>query len=209
MYGPGSVVGIKTGYGLDGPRIESRWGARFSASGAHPASRTMGTGSFPEVKSGQGVTLTPHPLLVPRPRKGRAIPLPSLFLYIFLKSIIVYRHTGCGTCQDSRYNIVIHEYYTLYIDKDTYYVSRYIVDTYYVSRYNIVKHECYTLHIDIDTYSMCRTGCTEPQCLYKGALYLFILYVIVEDVLAIPGYNLQCSLDMVCTYIAWFSKLIT
>jgi len=25
----------------------------------------MGTGSFSEVKSGQGVTLTPHPLLVP------------------------------------------------------------------------------------------------------------------------------------------------
>jgi len=26
----------------------------------------MGTGSFPEVKSGRGVTLTLHPLLVPR-----------------------------------------------------------------------------------------------------------------------------------------------
>jgi hypothetical protein len=47
-----------------------------------------------------------------------------IFLYIFLKSIIVYRHTGCGTCQDSRYNIVIHEYYILHIDKNTYYVSR-------------------------------------------------------------------------------------
>jgi len=33
--------------------------------GAHPASCTMGTGSFLGVKSGQGVTLTPHPLLVP------------------------------------------------------------------------------------------------------------------------------------------------
>ena len=30
--------------------------------GAHPASCTMGIGSFPGVKSGQGVTLTPHPL---------------------------------------------------------------------------------------------------------------------------------------------------
>ena len=27
----GSSVGIATDYGLDGPRIESRWGARFSA----------------------------------------------------------------------------------------------------------------------------------------------------------------------------------
>jgi hypothetical protein len=38
-------------YGLDGPGIESRWGARFLAPihtgpGAHPASYTMGTGSI-------------------------------------------------------------------------------------------------------------------------------------------------------------------
>ena len=50
--GPGIVVGIATGYGLDGPGIESRWGARFSAHvetgpGAHPASCKFGTGSFP------------------------------------------------------------------------------------------------------------------------------------------------------------------
>ena len=48
--GPGSLAGIATGYGLDGPEIESRWGARFSAPvqtgpRAHPASCTMGTGS--------------------------------------------------------------------------------------------------------------------------------------------------------------------
>jgi len=29
--------------------------------GAHPDSCTNGTGSFPAVKSGRGVTLTPHP----------------------------------------------------------------------------------------------------------------------------------------------------
>jgi hypothetical protein len=68
---PGSSVGIATGYRLDGLVIESRWGgARFSSPvqtgpGAHPASCTMGTGSFPWVKSGRGVTLTPHPLLMP------------------------------------------------------------------------------------------------------------------------------------------------
>jgi len=71
IRGPGSVVGIATGYGLDGPGIESWWdGARFSApvqTGrvAHPASCTVGTGSFLGVKSGRGVTLTPHQLLVP------------------------------------------------------------------------------------------------------------------------------------------------
>jgi hypothetical protein len=50
---PGSSVGIATGYRLDGPGIETRWGGvRFSAPvqtdpGAHPASCTMGTGAFP------------------------------------------------------------------------------------------------------------------------------------------------------------------
>jgi hypothetical protein len=44
--------------------------ARFSepvqtGPGAHAASCTMGTESFPGVKSGRGVTLTPHSLLVP------------------------------------------------------------------------------------------------------------------------------------------------
>ena len=83
LCGPGSVVGIATGYGLDGPGIESRWGARFSAPvqtglGAHQAFCPMGTGSFPGVKSGRGVTLTPHPLLVPWSWKGRDIPLLPL-----------------------------------------------------------------------------------------------------------------------------------
>ena len=49
------VVGIATRYGVDGPGIESWWGARFSAPvqtgpGSHPASCTMGTGPFPRVK---------------------------------------------------------------------------------------------------------------------------------------------------------------
>jgi hypothetical protein len=67
ICGPGSSVGIATDYGLDGPGIESRWGARFFAhvqSGpeAHPASCTMGTGSFPGVK---------------RPGRGADHPPPS------------------------------------------------------------------------------------------------------------------------------------
>ena len=47
---------IATRYGLDGPGIESRWGARFFAPvqtgpGAHPAYYTMRTASFPEGKA--------------------------------------------------------------------------------------------------------------------------------------------------------------
>ena len=63
--GPGSSVDIATSYRLDGSGMESRWGARFSASvrtgpGAHAASYTMSTVSSLGVKSGRGVTLTPH-----------------------------------------------------------------------------------------------------------------------------------------------------
>ena len=103
--GPGSIVGIATGYGLDGPGIESLWETRFSAPiqtgpGAHPASCTMGTGSFAGVKSGRGVTLTPHPLLVPL----------------------------------------------------------------------VMKEQSYSF-----TPPMGRTACTEPQCLYKGELYVYYI----------------------------------
>jgi hypothetical protein len=52
--GLGSSVGIATDYGLDGPGIESQWGRDFphvqTGPGAHPASCSMGTGSFPGVK---------------------------------------------------------------------------------------------------------------------------------------------------------------
>ena len=67
--------------------------------GAHTASCTMGNGSFPWVKNGRGVTLTPHPTS------------------------------------------------------------------------SAVGHE----RIELYLYSpMGRTACTEPQCLYKGALYLYL-----------------------------------
>jgi len=69
-------------------RLATSWAVRGSNPGggeifrtcpdrpwAHPVSCKMGTGSFPGVKSGRCVTLTPHPLLVPWSRKSRAIPL--------------------------------------------------------------------------------------------------------------------------------------
>ena len=65
----------------------------------------MGTGSSPWVKSGRGVTLTPHPLLVPWSWKGRAIPLLPLWAVRPVQGL---------------------------------------------------------------------SACTEPQCLYKGALYLYL-----------------------------------
>jgi hypothetical protein len=88
-----NVFRIRCDRRLDGSEIESRWGAIFSAPvqtgpGAHPASCTMGTGSFPGVKSGRGVRLTPHPLPVPWSRKGRAIPLLPLWAVWPVQSLI-------------------------------------------------------------------------------------------------------------------------
>jgi hypothetical protein len=56
VVGRDSSVGIATRYGLDGPGIESRWEARFSATvqtdpGPHQASCAMNTGSFPGGKA--------------------------------------------------------------------------------------------------------------------------------------------------------------
>jgi len=70
LCGPGSSVGIATGYGLDGPEIESRLGRDFS----HLSRPGLGPTQPPVqwvpslsrgLKSGRGVTLTPHHLLVP------------------------------------------------------------------------------------------------------------------------------------------------
>jgi hypothetical protein len=78
--GLGSSVGIATGYGLDGSGIESRWGRGFlnqTGPGAYPASCIIGTGFFPGLESGRGVTLTPHLLLVPRSKNRLALYLCS------------------------------------------------------------------------------------------------------------------------------------
>ena len=62
-----SLVGIAHRYGLEGPRIESRWAeARFSSfvqtgCGAHPASYKMSTGPFLVLKGpGRGVNHLPQ-----------------------------------------------------------------------------------------------------------------------------------------------------
>jgi hypothetical protein len=102
--GLGGVVSIATGYGLDGPGIESPVGARFSAPvqtgpGAHPASYTRDPGSFPGGKERPVHDADPSP--------------PSSAVVMKGKS---YTSTSC----------------------------------------------------------MGRTACTEPQCLYKDALFTVI-----------------------------------
>ena len=79
----GSVVSIATGYGLEGPGIESRWGRNFP----HLSKPALGptqppvqwvTGLFPGEKSGRGVALTTHP-----PSSAEVEERVDLYLYCF------------------------------------------------------------------------------------------------------------------------------
>jgi hypothetical protein len=72
-----SVVGIATGYRLEGPGIESWWGRDFSHL-SRPSLASC-TGFFPEVKGDLSVTLTSHSLSMPWSWKVRAKPLLLLW----------------------------------------------------------------------------------------------------------------------------------
>ena len=105
LCGRGSSVGIATGWGLDGPEIESRWGCKIFHTCPYwpwgpPSLLYNGYRVFPMGKEGPKRDTKPSPLLVPL----------------------------------------------------------------------VMKEQSYT-----STPPMGRTACTEPQCLYNRALYLFYL----------------------------------
>ena len=79
-----SVQRLPTGWTVRGSNPD--W-VRFSAPvqtgpEAHPASCTIRTRSFPGVRCGRGVTLTPYPLLVQRSKIEQSIPLLSLRAFV-------------------------------------------------------------------------------------------------------------------------------
>jgi len=102
--GRDSSVSIETGYGLDGPGIESRWEAKFSAPvqtgpGSYPASYKMGTGYFPWIKRPGGgwrwrptqfsVKVKKRVELYPYSPSGYSWPILGWTLLTFLSNIYV------------------------------------------------------------------------------------------------------------------------
>ena len=71
LFGPVSSVGIATGYGLDGPGIEFRWGEIFRTCPDRPWGPTSllynGYRVFPGGKERSGHDADHSPLLVPWP----------------------------------------------------------------------------------------------------------------------------------------------
>jgi len=90
ICGPGSVVGIATGYrrvwALN-PSGGEIFHTCLDRPHGPPSLLYSGYRVFPRVKSGRGVTLTPHPLLLPWSWKNRAIPLLRLWAVQSVQSL--------------------------------------------------------------------------------------------------------------------------
>jgi hypothetical protein len=98
--GPGFLSPYR--YGLDDPGFECRWGAPVQTSpGAHPASYTINTGSFPRVKRpGRGVDHPPPPSAAVNPLNAELNPLCYLLALLGAHHILlVSRIRVIGTVQ--------------------------------------------------------------------------------------------------------------
>jgi len=189
-------------------------GSKFSATvptdpGAHQASCKMGTWSFPGVKSGWGVTPTPHRLLVPWSRKSRAIPLFPLWAVQPVQSLSVctvqlYLYSPYGPYGLYRTSVPVQYSYTstppmyrtactepqclystaipllpLWTIRSVQSLSACTIQLYLYSPYvpyGLYRHSVPVQYSYTSTPPMDRTACTEPQCLYKGALYIMFLF---------------------------------
>jgi len=143
---------------------------RFSAhvqtgAGAHPASCTMGTGSYPGVKCGRDVTLTHSTAVV--------------------KKVYSYNSTppmGRTACTEPQclYSIAI-PLLLLWTVRPVQCLCACTVELYLYSPYG--PYGLYSASVPVQysytsTPPMGRTACTEPQCLYSIAIPLIPLWAV-------------------------------
>ena len=153
---------------------------RFSANvqtgpGAHPASCTMGTGSFLGVKNGRGVTPTPNPLLVLWSTKRRAIPLLPLLAERNVQSL--------SACTVQLHLYSPYRPYGMY--RASVPVQYSYTSTPTIGRTECTEPQClYSKAIPLLPLWAVRNVqslrvCTEPQCLYSKAIHLLPLWAVL------------------------------
>jgi len=155
--GPGSSVGIATGYGLNGPGIKSRLrGEIFRTCPDRPWAPLSvlynGYRVFSGIKSGRGVTLTPHPLLVPWSTK-------RVGLYL------CFPYGPCGLYRAS-----------VPVQGCTLSLPIPLLPLWTVRPVQSLS-ACTRMHFTFTYTSTAltgRTACTEPQYLYKDTPYLYL-----------------------------------
>jgi hypothetical protein len=153
-------------------------GARFSApvqTGPDPASCTMGTVSFPGVKSGRSLKLTPHPFSCRAQERvelylytpmGRTACTEPLCLYNVAPLPLPITFLPLWTVQSVQ-NLCLYKGAPLPLPIP-------LLPLWAVQPVQSLI-ACTTVHFTFSytsTPPMDRTACTEPQCLYNGALYL-------------------------------------
>jgi hypothetical protein len=80
LSGPSSSVGIATGYGLYGPRIESRWARDFPHLSTQPP--ILWVPGLSRGWNGRDVALTTHPHLAPRLKKEQSYTYTPLWDFV-------------------------------------------------------------------------------------------------------------------------------
>ena len=142
----------------------------------------MGTRSFLGVKCGRGMLLNPHHLLVPWSSKSRAIPLLPLWTIQPVQSQCLYN----GALYLYLYLYSPYGPYSLYrasvpVQRCTLPLPIPLLPLWTVQP--VQSLSAYTTVHFTFTYTstppMDRTACTEPQCLYNGALYFFTLLIAI------------------------------
>ena len=135
----------------------------------------MGTGSFPGVKCGRGVTLTTHRLLVTLTWKSRAIPLLPLLAVRPVQSL--------SACTVQLYLYSPYWPYSLY--RASVPVQYSYTSTPPIGRTACTEPQClYRTSVPVQySYTSTppngRTACTDRQCLDKGALYHYLLTKVI------------------------------
>jgi len=166
----------------------------------------MGTAYFPGGKERPGRDADPSPLLVPRSWKSRAIPLLPLWAVRPVQSLsdctrvhftFTYTSTapmGRTACTEPQcmYKGALYLYLYLYSPYRPYALYRASVPVQrctlplpipLLPRWAVRSLQslsaCTKVHFTFtytSTPPMGRTACTEPQCMYKGALYLYLYF---------------------------------